>query len=496
MRQAAEGEGVAMAQGKLGAAYVSVGFGCLLSYYFSGPVCTSLLMGTMHEWRAALAWLALALLATGLGCLAVRRAWQCGAGVSSPWLGRVSYIFSIFSVIGVYLLSKIGFDPLGMLFCSVVMGISISAPLLFWFDVLLVIFKQTGRTRCIESLVAAELISAGTCLFSWRLGGASSVIACIAAIVIAALCEERLSHSHPPFSADESASGGCSSKGGSYSLTPFTLSTVAGFGTTWGTLNAMSVCLSSTMHDTMSALASSSLGMALSVIGSLVLVIKQRSRGVPYGLLIRVLVAISGSVLVLVPLIYDLSPVLLCVITPVVPLLEGVAMALLSIEISRETGRGIIDVMPVNYIVYTICGCGISLLFILLTVTLGTDLAWRIIAAIATVFALGIVPFLPSGSSSAAVFALNKLPENEGVEDHTRRTCDELSAKFELTSREREVLLRLLQGKSRQEITDSLGLSAWTVKDYTSEVYSKVGVHSRSELMTLLAGGISGSGKS
>ena len=51
----------------------------------------------------------------------------------------------------------------------------------------------------------------------------------------------------------------------------------------------------------------------------------------------------------------------------------------------------------------------------------------------------------------------------------------------ELTNRECQVLERIAAGKSNEEICAELGLVTQTVRPYTANVYSKLGVHSRAE---------------
>jgi two-component system response regulator DesR len=48
-----------------------------------------------------------------------------------------------------------------------------------------------------------------------------------------------------------------------------------------------------------------------------------------------------------------------------------------------------------------------------------------------------------------------------------------------LTKREREILVLLASGYSRQEIGDEIGLSVETVKHYLKTSYAKLGVHNR-----------------
>jgi NarL family two-component system response regulator LiaR len=50
------------------------------------------------------------------------------------------------------------------------------------------------------------------------------------------------------------------------------------------------------------------------------------------------------------------------------------------------------------------------------------------------------------------------------------------------TAREREVLLEIAQGKSNQEIADSLGIGIKTVKTHVSSLLSKLGLYDRTQL--------------
>jgi DNA-binding NarL/FixJ family response regulator len=50
-----------------------------------------------------------------------------------------------------------------------------------------------------------------------------------------------------------------------------------------------------------------------------------------------------------------------------------------------------------------------------------------------------------------------------------------------LTSRERDILNAIVQGSSNREIASSLGLSEKTVKNYVSDILSKLDVHDRTE---------------
>ncbi len=61
-----------------------------------------------------------------------------------------------------------------------------------------------------------------------------------------------------------------------------------------------------------------------------------------------------------------------------------------------------------------------------------------------------------------------------------------LYQKFNISRREREIVELILQGKSNKEIEDSLFISLSTVKNHIYNVYQKLGVKSRSQLIRLI----------
>jgi len=56
-----------------------------------------------------------------------------------------------------------------------------------------------------------------------------------------------------------------------------------------------------------------------------------------------------------------------------------------------------------------------------------------------------------------------------------------------LTGREKQLCLLLTQDRSRQELGEAMGVSTGTVISHQSSIYTKLGVHSRAELLTALA---------
>ena len=74
----------------------------------------------------------------------------------------------------------------------------------------------------------------------------------------------------------------------------------------------------------------------------------------------------------------------------------------------------------------------------------------------------------------------------DGVDVATR--CAELSEAHGLTARESEVLALLCRGRSRPYIAETLYLSENTVRNHVKHIYTKLGIHDRQSLLSLVNG--------
>ena len=63
---------------------------------------------------------------------------------------------------------------------------------------------------------------------------------------------------------------------------------------------------------------------------------------------------------------------------------------------------------------------------------------------------------------------------------------DEFVARYGITGREREVMALLVEGKTKQEIADSLYIAYKTVDKHVTNIYSKTDVHNKIELISLI----------
>jgi DNA-binding CsgD family transcriptional regulator len=78
------------------------------------------------------------------------------------------------------------------------------------------------------------------------------------------------------------------------------------------------------------------------------------------------------------------------------------------------------------------------------------------------------------------------LQQRQAPTPNAQATVRQLSADFHLTQREQEILLLLKQGRSRPYIQKVMHLADGTVKTHTTHIYTKLGIHSRQQLLDVL----------
>ncbi|MFR0706858.1 MAG: response regulator transcription factor, partial [Eggerthella lenta] len=67
--------------------------------------------------------------------------------------------------------------------------------------------------------------------------------------------------------------------------------------------------------------------------------------------------------------------------------------------------------------------------------------------------------------------------------------CERLGSQRGLTAREVEVLQLLCKGRSKSYIAESLFISENTVRSHSKHIYAKLDVHSKQEILDLIAQG-------
>ncbi len=74
------------------------------------------------------------------------------------------------------------------------------------------------------------------------------------------------------------------------------------------------------------------------------------------------------------------------------------------------------------------------------------------------------------------------------AEDPSEEKKALLFNKYKITKREREIINKICEGNTNQQIADDLFISLQTVKDHTHRIYSKIGINSRLKLVQMING--------
>ena len=101
-------------------------------------------------------------------------------------------------------------------------------------------------------------------------------------------------------------------------------------------------------------------------------------------------------------------------------------------------------------------------------------------------FLLLLTVFLPDSRSWVREWGFSSFISPEPKEEFYLRRCGELTAQFALTPREFEILRLLVAGGDKNTISEHLVISPQTAKTHVRNIYTKLQVHSRDELMSLI----------
>lgn len=102
-----------------------------------------------------------------------------------------------------------------------------------------------------------------------------------------------------------------------------------------------------------------------------------------------------------------------------------------------------------------------------------------------------IVMLIISGILFWIIYKIGQNEERTEIPKENKKVFDkekylELSKKYELTKREKEIGLLILNGYSNAQIAEELYIAESTVKKHTSHIYEKVGVSGRKEFKLLM----------
>ena len=201
-----------------------------------------------------------------------------------------------------------------------------------------------------------------------------------------------------------------------------------------------------------------------------------------YGHTLRLFVITLGAGFALLPLVKG-SPALVCLTCFLMVQFNACLTPFNIANLCHSKGLPARVVVPHMYLANVTSGC-VGALLVAVAHNLGGEALCYEAAALAGVLAaLSFVPMLPTRHSAITVMVSGNLPEDERPEDRVLRVKNALVESKVLTAREAEVFELLVANRTRKEIAERLCISASTVKNHTTSVYEKLGVHAQHELV-------------
>lgn len=133
-----------------------------------------------------------------------------------------------------------------------------------------------------------------------------------------------------------------------------------------------------------------------------------------------------------------------------------------------------------NFMVFMVLGSAIRAIVLLFMFT--ESWPWILIPLVLIYFLSNFGPllYLYRNADLAFVPVYAKHPSEE------KKTL--LFEKYQITKREKEIIEQICQGKTNQQIADTLFISLQTVKDHTHRIYTKIGISSRLKLVQMING--------
>ena len=463
-----------------------LGYGLFLCAYCGGPLSLAYLTDVFGSWELVLLGQFVYFVGVGAGCVGVgalaRRRGFSPRAVPTVLACAAATVACLVAVWAVATWAPALTALIWMLLLLV--GAATAYPLMLWCGFFLSLCRRGGRSGVVFLLAASELVPIGSALCLMPVRGVAGVsVAVLAAVVVAySLWQAALVRFDvvPVQAAEKPVEQ-------RYRLTAYSRTILVCFGVTWGL--ACGICT----YSNVTGLPGASLA-GLFVAGAAACVVvacvvrRFTGESVRFGGFIRFSLAAVGIALVLTPVLRESLPELFHMLCEVVFLVGEIVLVLFTVDVCAENGLGVAAVLPRNQAVFTAAACAGGLLFWLCQVVVGGQTGWELVGVLAAVAVMVSIPLLPSRTSDAVTFTLETLPEDEGYDARVAARRTRFAARYGLAEREIEVLEYLLQGMTRQQIAQQLGLSPWTIKDRVAGIYEKTGAHSYKELLRLVDG--------
>lgn len=460
-----------------------VGYASYLAYYPLGSLGAAYLGQVTDSWESILA--ARMLFMSSTVCVIL--AWMAlrADGLSTARWGtrtRISFALTAVCFATLFATQGLGHETLRACLFGIALGAATATPKLGWYEAFQSVYENEGRAKCVVDIGACFLLAAVpiATMPLMAMGPLATGAVLVALVGISWAAFEVM--------ARKQVAPACEiPRRTSYHATPFTRAILLCFGLVWGMSFTLTITLGYGGEE------SSPLGVLVAGLGvSAALMMAFAHSGaiekVRFGMLLRVVIVATGCAWAFMATIASVAPSAACFLCSLAYIIQGAIMILFIAEIATDYHLSTCVVTGMHYgtfILATLVGCAA---YWALFTSLDAPTATALVSALCVTGSLATIPFLPSKSSKAGVFAMDRLPNDGTYEDQVAVTRESIATKAGLTEREAEVLGCIIDGMTREQIAEELSVSVYTVKNPTARIYAKVGVHSRNELVSLAYG--------
>lgn len=463
-----------------------LGFGLFIVTYGGGPLgFVSGPVAYESPWDSILLVQTAFMLGTALGVLGMKIAVRQGSSKRAYALGVAAYVAATLLCWAIQpVLAAV--DPQVSIavrsVLSLFVGMLYAQPLLFWIGQFLALSRTCKRLSFIAAFVPCYALGPIVMAAGSYIGGMPYAYSLLMVVCAVASALMQVLFFRPAEHLDCEAG----KIAGGYRLTVHSASVLVCLGFSWGVAQAGSLFVFGGGWSAETVF-SMLVGFGLLFAVAVAMRAGRQQNSVRFGAFIRLSIVACGAVIVAVPLVFEVAPSLFYPLCNAVMMVGEMSVIVFSIDICCEEGESLADVFAANYAAFVGALCVSGSLFWLAQTMVGGQEAWWLAAVVSTWVVLAVIPFLPSRSSDAIVFALDKLPENEGYEANISMQRERMAKKYRLTAGEADVLGLLLQGMNREQIAAQMYLSPWTIKSRISAIYKKCGIHSYKKLVKLVS---------
>lgn len=358
-----------------------------------------------------------------------------------------------------------------------------------WFEAFFAVRRERGRTACVVAFTCPFL---STVFLTWvaNLLGAGEKTSLIAVLVLLAASwglYELATRRHRQGPAPEA----CAAQTPEFVPSTYARALLLGFGASWACAYNITIELGyGTGPDQFVRWATTLLTCGALLVLTVAFVRKVDIGEVRFGLMLRWVVTAIGCLWAFMPALVAQAPILAGALFIMVFWAQLTVFFVFAMEVCLESALPFYQVLARYFGTFVLAACAGSLVFWLLKVAVPQEsLGYSLLGGFGAACSLLVIPFLPSRGSSANVFTMAHLPEDEGSEERNERARRSVAEEYGFTTRETEVFELLMRGMTREEVAVELEISPWTVKNHIRSVFAKTGAHSTKELMALLYGG-------